>query len=160
VNPFARQLLLTGGIVVAAIASSGCEKAKEDPIPAQATVIMPGTPAPADASASMVAPATASSMGTTSVLPPATTDTTSGISAGNSGPSTGGTVSVIPAASPTPVAAVPDGGTAAPANPPADTSVLPPSARTTSLPGPGVIGSAASDTSDNQPPSKAPGSKP
>ncbi len=95
----ALSLLASAGVVLVATLGAGCDKAKEEPVANAATVVMPAGPAPspADSSApsSTSAPATVAS--TNADIPP-------GISAGNSGPSTGGTVSVIPGA-PAPVVA-------------------------------------------------------
>ena len=163
-NLFARRLLRTRVLLAsvgALVATVGCDKAREEPVPAPATVVMPGAAAPTDTSATVPAstPAMASSGRSTddSTLPAAANADASGrITAGNNGPLTGGTLSVIPNATPTPITTTPSTGNTGPL----DAAVLPPglSARP---PGPGAIGPdpSASSSADDQPPSVPPGSK-
>jgi hypothetical protein len=162
VNHLARSCPRAGALfacVAALAAIAGCNKVQEGPAPPMATVVMPGGPAPVDAvaSAAAAAPALASSsaLGVSSALPPAAS---ASIVAGDSGPATGGTVSVISGANPTPAAAT--AGTTAPTSP-LDPTVLPPAL--SRIPrSAGAIGPdpSASASGDYQPLNVAPGSKP
>jgi hypothetical protein len=140
-------------------AIAGCNKVQEDPAPPMATVVMPGGPAPVDAVASVApaAPALASSgaLGAGSALPPAASGS---IVAGDSGPATGGTVSVLPGANPTPAAAT--AGTTAPTSPLDPTVLSPALSRVPRSAGSIGPDRSASASADDQPLNVAPGSKP
>jgi hypothetical protein len=145
--------VLAGAIVVLfATGIAGCDKAREEPVGASATVAAPSGPAASDGSNAPAAAATVASNGSTA--PVANGDPTAGITAGNSGPATGGTVSVIsnPTTNATPPAAT------TPATP-LDPTVLPPAIGASRAAGAGAIGPSASAPADDQPRSVAPGSK-
>jgi hypothetical protein len=155
------RLLLAGAAVASVLAAGGCDKAKEEPAPTAATVIMPGTPAPTDAASSSTAPPAVA--GTATLPSAADADANSRINAGNSGPTTGGTISIIPAPAPTTIVVVnpPNGTTAPSAAPVPEVSVLAP-AIPASATGAGSIGPnpSASASGNDQPPSYAPGTPP
>ncbi|MDQ2928952.1 MAG: hypothetical protein M3R22_12465, partial [Pseudomonadota bacterium] len=107
------RFLWASAILSSSIVAAGCDKAKEETTPAPASVIMPGTAAPTDAAASALPPVSAGATNngdaTSSGSTPAIDSVAaSGVSASNSGPVTGGTLSVIPSS-----------------NPPADSSTTP-----------------------------------
>jgi hypothetical protein len=157
---------LLGIAALVAAFAAGCDKAKEEPVPATATVVMPGSPAPTDASSapSVSAPPTLVSSsnsggdGAMTTAPPAATGS---IARGNSGPASGGTLSIVPGSpGPAPgLATTPPVTTpVAPAAPLDPTP--PPPALTASPPGPGRIGpDPAANPSNDQPPSVPPGTK-
>jgi hypothetical protein len=134
---------------------AGCDKAKEEPVGNVATVVMPNGPAPTDSNSSpSTSTVTAASTSRDAArAPPAGDD----IPAGNRGPLTGGTVSVI-AGPPVPAAAATPPTESAPASP-LDPSVLPPAIAASRALGAGAIGPAASAPADAQPLSVPPGSK-
>ena len=79
---------LLGIAALVAAFAAGCDKAKEEPVPATATVVMPGSPAPTDASSapSVSAPPTLvssrnSSDGAMTTAPAAATGTSPGATA-------------------------------------------------------------------------------
>ena len=136
IQSIAPHALAVVAISALSMALSGCNRHADDPVPAPATVVMPGSAAP-DA-------ATTAASGTpqlsNSAVPTGATSGSTGVppEAPSTG-LTGGTVTVLP-------------GTAAPAT--SASAGLPASA--TELPTPGVIGPASAPASD-QPPSVAPG---
>jgi hypothetical protein len=152
---------LLGIAALVAAFAAGCDKAKEEPVPATATVVMPGSPAPTDASSapSVSAPPTLvssrnSSDGAMTTAPAAATGS---ITRGNSSPATGGTLSIVPG-SPGLATTPPVTTPVAPAAPLDPTP--PPPALTASPPGPGRIGpDPAANSSNDQPPSVPPGTK-
>jgi hypothetical protein len=156
---------LLGIATLAAAFVAGCDKAKEEPIPATAAVFMPGSPAPTDASgapsvsaAPMLVSSSNSSDGGMTSAPP---EATGSITRGNSGPATGGTLSIVPgspAPAPGPAPTQPGMTPLAPAGP-LDPTVLP-AALAASPPGPGPIGpDPAANSSNDQPASVPPGTK-
>jgi hypothetical protein len=147
------RTLLAGAIALAATLATGCDKAKEEPVASAATVVMPGSPAPTEASAPpSAAPAALASNSNDASSPPP------GITVGGS--TSGGTLSVISGTAPAPAvtATPPSTGSTPPS--PLDPTALPP-AMAASRGGPGVIGPnpAASGSADDQPPNVPPGTK-
>jgi hypothetical protein len=157
------RFLLAGAAISSVLAATGCDKAKEEPAPTAATVIMPGTPAPTDAAASSNAPPVVA--GTGPLPTAADAEASNRINAGTSAPATGGTISVIPAPAPASTTIVivnPPNGTTAPSVAPGpNVSVLPP-AISASVTAPGSIGPnpSTSTSGNDQPPSYAPGTPP
>ncbi len=174
------RFLWASAILSSSIVAAGCDKAKEETTPAPASVIMPGTAAPTDAAASALPPVSAgatnngdaTSSGSTPAIDSVAasgisagnnTGNNTGNSTGNSGRATGGTLSVIPGANPpADSSTTPNPGNSATTSAPPvaiDPGVLP-SSRSASTAAAGAIGpSASGPSSDDQPPSKAPGSK-
>jgi hypothetical protein len=155
---------LLGVALLAAAFIAGCDKTKEEPLPPTATVVMPGSPAPTDASSapSVAMPTTllGSSSNSDGSMAPRSAVASGGITRGDSGPPTGGTLSIIPGSpAPAPVATPPPATRAVAPASPLDPTVLPP-ALSASPPGPGRIGAdPAASSSNDQPQAVAPGTK-